>query len=139
MKKKRPSFGAVREDLACVLALSLRKTHYICFYRLFWLSNFFEHVLLLLEIETKLIKFCTKLQVKQAKVLLSNCTSLLQCSDPGQLNRLHFFKNFKTKCTLQGLKTLIKPFEAPQRNLKIKVQVYFCFNTTFRKSRRSSR
>ena len=99
MKKKRPSFGAVREDLACVLALSLRKTHYICFYRLFWLSNFFEHVLLLLEIETKLIKFCTKLQVKQAKVLLSNCTSLLQCSDPGQLNRLHFFKNFKTKCT----------------------------------------
>ena len=32
---------------------------------------------------------------------------------------------------MKTLKTFIKPFEAPQRSVKIKIQVNFYFNTTF--------
>ena len=33
------------------------------------------------------------------------------------------------------LKAFIKPFEAPQRSVKIKIQLNFYFNTTFRNAR----
>ena len=32
---------------------------------------------------------------------------------------------------MKALKAFIKPFEAAQRRLKIKIEVYFYFNTTF--------
>ena len=36
---------------------------------------------------------------------------------------------------LKPLKAFIKPFEAPQKNVKIKIQFNFYFNTTFRNAR----
>ena len=32
---------------------------------------------------------------------------------------------------MKALKAFIKPFEAPQRSVKIKIKVNFYFNTTF--------
>ena len=33
---------------------------------------------------------------------------------------------------MKALKAFIKPFEAPQRSVKIKIQLNFYFNTAFR-------
>ena len=35
---------------------------------------------------------------------------------------------------MKALKTFIKPIEAPQRSVKITIQLNFDFNTTFRNS-----
>ena len=40
-----------------------------------------------------------------------------------------------SKGFIKVLKGLIKLFEAPQRNVKIKIQLSFYFNTTFRNAR----
>ena len=58
----------------------------------------FRHFLLLLELKTKLIKFCTQFWIKPLKFLPSICTSLLLCSRQVQRNRLRFFKKFKRQC-----------------------------------------
>ena len=36
---------------------------------------------------------------------------------------------------MKALKAFTKPFEAPQRSLKIKIELNFCFSTTFRNAR----
>ena len=36
---------------------------------------------------------------------------------------------------MKALKALIKPFEAPQRSVTIKIEVNFYFNTTFLNAR----
>ena len=36
---------------------------------------------------------------------------------------------------MKSLKTFMKPFEAPQRSVKIKIKLNFYFNTTFRNAR----
>ena len=36
---------------------------------------------------------------------------------------------------MKALKAVVKPFEAPQRSVKIKIQLNFYFNTTFRNAR----
>ena len=64
----------------------------------FQFQTFFGVLLLFLDIKSKFTGLCTKFYVKQAKILLPKCTSLLQCSKPVQRNHLRFFKNFKTQC-----------------------------------------
>ena len=41
-----------------------------------------------------------------------------------------------SKSFMKALKAFIKPFETPQRKVKIKIQLNFYFNTTFRKCTR---
>ena len=59
--------------------------------------------MLFLQYKTTLIKFCTTFLVKQARLLPSECTSLLLRSKRLQQNCLPFFK---TQCVLQGLMKL---------------------------------
>ena len=65
------------------------------------------YVTLLLDIKSKLIKFCIKCWVKKPNYSVPDywnfpckCTSLLLCSKPVQQNFWHIFKNFKTQCAL---------------------------------------
>ena len=50
---------------------------------------------------------------------------------------LHFIKNLNLPVLIpdEEKKAVIKPFEAPQRRLKIKIQLNFYFNKTFRNAR----
>ena len=48
-----------------------QKHAYLCFYALYNFLAFFVYFLLFLEIQTKLIKRCSKFQVKRGKVLRS--------------------------------------------------------------------
>ena len=50
---------------------------------------------LLLEKNTKSIKFCTKIYVKVATILRSKCTSFLLRTKPVQHNWRHFLKSFR--------------------------------------------
>ena len=68
------------------LYLSLRKTRVCVFFGLFSFKPFFGYFLLLSEIKTELIQFCTKFQVKQVKFSASKCTSYRNC--------LLFFQKF---------------------------------------------
>ena len=63
-------------------ALSLRPRMPHNFLDCFSFSHFFSHLLSLLELKTKFIKFCTKFLIKQVKFLPSLCTSLLLRSKP---------------------------------------------------------
>ena len=47
------------------------KDAHVRFYALFQFQLFFGHFLLLSEIKTKLIKFCTKLQMKQKQQIFA--------------------------------------------------------------------
>ena len=38
---------------------------------------------------------------------------------------------YASKGLMKALEAFIKPFEGPQRGVKIKIQVNFCFNTIF--------
>ena len=49
------------------------------------------------------------------------------CPSPGEKEKNDFFLFFFNK----ALKVFIKPFEAPQRNVKIKIYANFYFHTTF--------
>ena len=56
--------------------------------------------------------------------------------DPGQKGKINLKFYFHTslwclKGFMEALKTFIKPFEGPQRSVKIKISVNFYFNTTF--------
>ena len=60
-----------------LLTLSLQTTPIGVFRDYFSFSHFFPDFRLRLEEKTKFIKTCTKFGVKQAIILLSECTSLL--------------------------------------------------------------
>ena len=80
--------GSLRR-LDCLLRLSLGKMH-----------KSVAKIVLVLAIFTKLMKFCTEFQVKQARFLASKCTTFLLHNKPIQKNCLLFSKKNKTQCGL---------------------------------------
>ena len=70
-------FGAPCRNLTCLSTLSLGKMHICVFPECFSFMHFFWLFLLLLDIKTKVIKFCTEFWIKQVNVLPRKCTSLL--------------------------------------------------------------
>ena len=97
---KEPSFGTPRGLSTFLLTLILRTTPIDVFRDYFSFSHFWGDFLLPLEQKTNFIKICTKFGVKQAIILLSECTSLLLRSKPQQRSCLHFFKIFKKQPAL---------------------------------------
>ena len=97
---KETSFGTPRGLLTFLLTLILRTTPIEVFRNYFSFSHFWGDFLLPLEQKTNFIKICTKYGVKQAIILLSECTSLLLSSKPVQRNCLQFFKIFKKQSAL---------------------------------------
>ena len=95
--KKEPFFGAPRGVLTCLLA---SEGHIYAFFWTHLVSAIFGHILLLLEIEAKLIEFSTKFQEKRVLFLPSDCTSLLLRSKPAQSYCLHSQKSVQTQCAL---------------------------------------
>ena len=78
--KKGPSFGAPCRVLICLLTFSFGNTQICVFLDYFSFGKFFfGYFLLLLEVNTKLIKFCTKFHLTQANFMPFKCTSLLLC------------------------------------------------------------
>ena len=55
----------------------------------------------------------------------------------GKINLNSYFHTYLwcLKGFMKAFKAFIKPFEAPQRNVKIKVYVNFCYKMTFRNAR----
>lgn len=82
---KESLLGVSRRVLTCILTLKLRKTHICVFREDFSYSCFFYQLLLLLEIKTKLIRFCTTFAGKKTS------TAKL----------LAIIQNYKTHCALQ--------------------------------------
>ena len=73
-------FGDPLSHFGRTLTLSFRTTSIDVFLDNFGFTHFLATYLLLFEIKTKFIKFCTKFQVKPAKRLQSKYTSLQQTS-----------------------------------------------------------
>ena len=103
---KEPSLVALRRVLPCLLTLRLQKMHICVFTDYFSFSQFFGRFLLLLEIKTKIIKFCTKFQVKQGKFLLFKCTSLLLHRKPAKLPAV--FQNLQKTVSALRIKNEIE-------------------------------
>lgn len=81
---KEPPFVALHKLLTCLLTLSSETRKYNSRHIIF------IKFLLFLEIKTKIIRFCTKFQVKKNNFLQSKFPSLLLHSKTVQRNCLHF-------------------------------------------------
>ena len=99
---KEPSFETPRRVLTCLLILSLQTTAIGVFPDYFSFNQFLAASFSFCKKGTTFIKFCPKFHVKQAKFLLSKCTSLILRSKLVQQNCLHFFKNFKNSVRSKG-------------------------------------
>ena len=86
---ERTLFWGSLQKLFLSVNSQLPKDAYTIFFGIFQFQAIFDILLLLLDIKSKFIKFCTKFQVKQAKFLLLKCTNLLLCSNPELRIYLH--------------------------------------------------
>ena len=93
------------ERVTAKLTLNFRKKHICVFPGCFNSNHFFGYFLLLLEIKTKFIKFCTKFYVKQVNFcrlhVLVCCCAANQYSEIASI----FSKNLKNRARSRGNET----------------------------------
>ena len=104
---KKHSLGDAHRVLTCFWTLSLRKMYIRVYPDYFSYGSFFtiSYFFYFWNLKSQLIKFCIIFQGKQAKFLLSKCSTLLLRKWPTSIKPigLLFFKNFKTKRAIYGL------------------------------------
>ena len=85
---KENSLRAPPGNLTCLLIIMLLNTYIQIFLDFFTFKHFMAASCLFSEIKSKIIKFATKFQVKQAKFFPSKCTNLLLDTKSVQLHWL---------------------------------------------------